>query len=124
MTQTIDTPTNSPTPIDHVRRHQRWLWIGVLPFVWLLQYSMLAVVAGTVGVAKAAAGLVGFAVKGGLFMILLLCLPIIGWVILAVMWASRRADRRNEALIAAMTPEAAEKRSMWRPWMLDRLQAA
>jgi len=38
---------------------------------------------------------------------ILLFIPIIGWVVLALIWQSRQADRRSRNVIAAVNPEMA-----------------
>lgn len=95
--------------------------------VWSVEYPLWAAVAATLGVVWLLATLVKMALKVGVLGVLLLCLPIIGWVILAVVWSGRRQRERHHAeLMAALnrpaTPAPPAFGGIFRvpaPWLMN-----
>ena len=100
-----------------------WLWLLVAIPLWFLQYPLYvpAVLLWRVFVT-----IVRFALMVGLWGILLLFLPIIGWVILLILLLMRRDDRRYKDLVEAIARNEGvqvRRRSIWRPWLIDRVRA-
>ena len=101
---------------------------GLVP-VWLVQYLLWV---PAVLVARLAVVLVRAALKLGALGVFLLCVPVIGWLALAVILyirsRNRVAERRHVEVLAALghgpapTP-AATSVPVWQPW-LTRLIAA
>lgn len=101
---------------------------AALVLLWSFQYA-LAVPALAVWryVAVPLGHVVKWALTGGALTIALLVVPIIGWLILLVLYLNRQANRRHDATLAAMrrgdTPEAppapSERRPLLKPWGLS-----
>ena len=102
----------------------KYLTIIGLPLLWVsLQYPFVVPV---VFLWYVFLWLLKGAGKVGLFGILLICLPIIGWAILAIILVMRAQHRET---LAAFRPEALNEQSAGKPkyyvpWGLDQFKAA
>ena len=99
------------------------IWAALILVVWPTQYLVFVPV---VWFARA----IAFGLTVGGWGILLIFLPVVGWIILGFMMMSRGANRRNRELIAAIEranregepPPVAPVSSLYRPWFLHLVQ--
>lgn len=89
------------------------LWVVTIALIWPLQYLLWLplVLLGR---------LIRFAFMIGFVGIVLLFIPIIGWIILFFMLMGRRNEKRFERLLKAMGDE---RKTVWHPWMIERLRS-
>lgn len=102
------TATDRETSPARYAGHAAW-WAGMLS-AWSVQYT---VVVPIVWCMRLLSSVARFAMRAGLWAIVLLCLPIIGWAILAVILLLRSPSERPPRRPAAYA----------RPWLLDRYRA-
>lgn len=100
-----------------------WTWLIIAVPLWILQYVIYVPI---VLLWRVFVAIVRFALTIGLWGILLLFLPIIGWVILLLWLLLRRDDRRYKDLVEAIGKKEGietRRRSIWRPWFIDRIRS-
>jgi hypothetical protein len=99
-----------------------WLLLALAVPLWLVQYLLFVPV---VILWRVFVAIVRFALMVGLWGLLLLFLPIIGWGILLVLLLSRRDDRRYRELVEAIAAREGidtRRRSLFRPWLIDQVR--
>lgn len=90
-------------------------WLAVAIAAWVVQYFIVVPL-------YVIWRLVAIAFSFGLVGILLLFVPIFGWIILGLWWLKRRSDKRHDEVMRTIRGDAApKKRSILRPWFIDRL---
>lgn len=82
-----------------------------LVFVWAFQYTIGAL---AVGVWKICSTLPA---------VILIFIPIIGWIVLYVLHRNRVKERHHAELVHAVRGTEPEGRSIWRPWGIDLIRA-
>ncbi len=88
---------------------------------WSFQYLM---VVWAVVLWRIFAWMVKAAMKLGVLGLLLLFLPVIGWIILIILFVVRNGQHEIAQAIAAQQPDTGKPaRPIWRPWGIDWLRS-
>jgi hypothetical protein len=98
------------------------VWLIIAIPLWVAQYVIWI---PAVFIWRASVVVFRFALTLGLIGLVLLFVPVIGWIILALILLLRGGDDRDtKALVRELARrEGIDGRSIWRPWLIDRVRS-
>lgn len=89
-------------------------WVALILLVWPVQYLLWIPLVIMWAIIR-------FAFTLGFVGILLLVIPVVGWIVLFFMLMGRRREKRYGKMLERATGE--KPVSVWRPWLLDRVRS-
>ena len=96
-------------------------WLIIAISLWVAQYVIWI---PAVVIWRASVVVFRFGLTRGLIGLVLLFVPVIGWIILLILLILllRGGDRDTKALVRELAREGINRRSIWRPWLIDRVR--
>lgn len=108
--------TSAPAPLTPWSPAVRWTLIVGLVVLWFVQYF---VVVPMWLIFRFFVALLQAAVTVGVWGMLLLFIPVIGWIILLAMWANHRGQKK---VLRELEGADRINRFLFRPWFLEELE--